>query len=96
MISLPRGEIRIGLPAGTKRRRAAIARQKLAAGQQWRNHVSNSCGVHPKQVERERQFIKDFGLTDVQCSDVGDIAFSSRRGMKQYVKARGWANKDET
>lgn len=97
MISLPKGEIRIGLPEKTRRaKRKAEKAQAASPGSAWRNHISISQGCHPTQVARYRQFVKDFGLTNVEVHDSGDIAFTSRRGMKEFAKATGQCNVDET
>lgn len=95
MISLP-PNIRIGLPPAAKRAKRKKDAERRAAQVAWHNHLSQSCGVHPIQVEKERQFIKDFGLTNVEVNNDGRIKFNTRQGMKQYAKARGWANMDET
>ena len=96
MISLPK-DIRIGLPTKTKRRRKqATARAAAAPGAAWRDHTSISQGCHPQQVPRYRQFVKDFGLNDVAVRNDGSIQFTSRQGMKQWCRATGQCNIDET
>ena len=39
---------------------------RAAPGTQWRNHQSQSVSIHPKQVGRYRQFVKDMALPGVE------------------------------
>lgn len=95
MISLPRGDIRIGLPKKTKRAKRKAEKQRNEAA--WHNHISISQGCHPRQVQRYRQFIRDMGISGVEVRETdGAIKFDSRRAMKDWCKATGQCNIDET
>jgi hypothetical protein len=96
MISLPRGDIRIGLPPKAKRAKKQTERRAaMAQGQNWRMHRSNAMGVHFTQVAEYRQFVKDNGITGVEYKDNGDCYLSSRHSMKTLVKKLERVNFDE-
>lgn len=99
MISLPPGDIRIGLPPKAKRakkKKEAERRAAAAPAQQWRKHQSNALRVHSTQVPLYRQYVKDMGIPGVEYSDNGDCHLASRHSMKTMVRKLGKQNFDET
>lgn len=67
---------------------------RAAPGTQWRGHVSQSVSIHPKQVGRYRQFVKDKALPGVEINNDGRVHFESQHSQDKYVKSLGYYNAD--
>lgn len=67
---------------------------RAAPGSHWRSHLSNSVSVHPKQVERYRQFVKDMGIPGVEYQNDGRPHIASQHSQDSLLKALNYYNAD--
>ena len=67
---------------------------RAAPGSQWRHHQSQSISVHPKQVGRYRQFVKDMALPGVEINNDGRVHFETQHSQDRYCKSLNYYNDD--
>lgn len=55
---------------------------------------SEAAGCMKHQVPELREFVQGMGIRGVSVLDDGAVEFSSRRGRKEFLKARGMVDND--
>lgn len=56
--------------------------------------ISEGCGVMKAQVKETRESIKKHGIQGAAVLPSGQVRFTSRKARKEFLKMRGFVDKD--